>query len=229
MRLRIALLACVAVALLPLRAGARSTPPSNANALARALQKKYDTVRDFSADFSHTYEGGVLRKKITEHGTVLIKKPGMMRWAYTAPDEKMFVSDGRKLYSYVRADKQVTVTTMPTADEATTAVLFLAGKGSLIRDFDVSYADPKLTAAAGVPSSDALKLVPKQRQSEYDWLVLAVDPQSLQMRTLITIDQQGGTSTFVFSRMKENVGLSDKAFTFTVPRGVDVIGETDAR
>ena len=31
--------------------------------LAAALQRKYDGVRDFSADFSHTYQGGVLRKQ----------------------------------------------------------------------------------------------------------------------------------------------------------------------
>ena len=34
-------------------------PPSAAE-LAAALQRKYDTVRDFSADFVHTYRGGVL-------------------------------------------------------------------------------------------------------------------------------------------------------------------------
>jgi len=36
--------------------------------LADSLQKKYDGIKDFSADFIHTYEGGVLRKKITERG-----------------------------------------------------------------------------------------------------------------------------------------------------------------
>ena len=29
--------------------------------VADSLQKKYDTIRDFSADFVHTYEGGVLK------------------------------------------------------------------------------------------------------------------------------------------------------------------------
>jgi outer membrane lipoprotein carrier protein len=62
----------------------------------QAVQQKYDRVKDFTADFTHTYEGGVLKKKSTERGTVQIKKPGRMRWEYTAPEKKTFVSDGRR-------------------------------------------------------------------------------------------------------------------------------------
>jgi outer membrane lipoprotein-sorting protein len=72
----------------------------------------------------------------------------------------------------------------------------------------------------------ALKLVPKRQQQEYDWLVLVLDRQTMQIERLITADAQGGTSSFVFTRIRENVGLPDRTFTFTIPRGVDVI--TDA-
>src|SRR6185369_10278287 len=85
--------------------------------LAQALQKKYDSIKDFSADFTHAYEGGVLKKQVTERGHLLVKKPGKMRWEYTAPDAKTFVSDGLKMYSYVPADKQVVVSPIPPEDE----------------------------------------------------------------------------------------------------------------
>src|SRR5213082_303914 len=128
--------------------------------LAQALQKKYDGVKDFSTDFTHTYEGGVLRKQITERGRLLVKKPGKMRWDYTDPEKKSFVSDGVKLYSYIPADKQVVVSSVPRGDEASTPALFLAGKGSLTKDFTPSLVD----APAGMaPGSRALKLVPKAR------------------------------------------------------------------
>ena len=52
-----------------------------------------------------------------------------MRWDYTAPERKQFVSDGAKIYSYIPADKQVIVSPMPADAEATTPALFLAGKG----------------------------------------------------------------------------------------------------
>src|SRR5204863_7644696 len=88
--------------------------------LAYDLQKKYAAIKDFSADFVHVYTGGVLKKQITERGHVLIKKPGKMRWEYAAPDQKLFVSDGVKIYSYLPQDKQVVVATVPQTDQATT-------------------------------------------------------------------------------------------------------------
>jgi outer membrane lipoprotein carrier protein len=188
--------------------------------LAQALQKKYDTVKDFSAEFTHTYEGGVLRKQITERGRLIIKKPGKMRWEYVTPEEKLFVSDGVKMYSYIPQDKQVIVASVPQDDEATTPTLFLAGKGNLTRDFTVSLVDLPARMPAG---SRALKLVPKTRQQDYDWLVLVVDAASLDIRGLVTVDAQGGKSTFSFANLKQNVGSADKDFTFKIPRGVDVV------
>lgn len=195
-----------------------ATAPSAAD-LARNLQRKYEQVRDFAADFEHAYRGGVLKQKVTERGTVLIKKPGMMRWTYTNPERKEFVSDGHKLYSYVPEDKQVMVSDVPPADEASSPALFLTGKGNVVRDFKASIAD-----VSGLqPGEAALKLVPNAPQRDYDSIVLVLDRATYQIRRLITTDAQGGTSTFTFTNLRENVGLPDKAFAFTTPRGVDVI------
>jgi len=199
--------------------GAAAAPPT-ASELAATLQRQYDGVKDFAADFVHAYEGGVLRKQITERGKLLVKKPGKMRWEYTAPERKLFVSDGVQMYSYVPQDKQVIVSAIPKADEATTPTLFLAGKGSLTRDFTPSLVE----LPPGMPAGTvALKLVPKTKQREYDSLTLIVDPRSLVIAGLVTVDAQGGTSRFSFTNLKENVGLADKEFAFTVPRGVEVV------
>src|SRR5215217_2037129 len=163
-----------------------------AGELAAALQKKYDGIKDFSADFTHVYEGGVLKKQITERGRLLVKKPGKMRWDYSAPEKKQFVSNGVKMYSYLPQDKQVIVATVPADDQAGTPTLFLAGKGNLTRDFTSALTDAPAGAGAG---SRALKLVPKIRQQDYDWLVLVVDPVSFAIRGLVTTDAQGGKSS----------------------------------
>jgi outer membrane lipoprotein carrier protein len=208
------------VLLLTIAVGGAAAAPPTASELAATLQRKYDGVKDFSADFVHAYEGGVLRKQITERGKLQVKKPGKMRWEYIAPEEKLFVSDGVKMYSYIKQDKQVIVSDVPAADQATTPTLFLAGKGSLTRDFTPSLVD---APAGSPPGSQGLKLVPKTRQREYDWLTLVVDPVSLAIRGLVTVDAQGGTSRFSFTNLKENVGMTDKAFEFKMPRGVDVV------
>src|SRR5262249_6234245 len=179
--------------------------------------------KDFSADFVHTYQGGVLRKLVTERGQVLIKKPGKMRWEYLTPEKKLFISDGVKLYSYVPEDNQVVVTGVPAGDRAGAPVLFLAGKGNLTRDFTPELVD----VPAGFPSgSRAIKLVPKVPQPDYDSLILVVDQAFLTLRGIVTIDAQGGRSTISFANLKENVGTPDKMFAFSIPRGAEVI--TDA-
>ncbi len=212
-------LAALAWLLIPV-AGIQSADKPAAEVFARSVQQHYEAVHDFSSDFTHSYEGGALRRQITERGTVLVKKPGKMRWNYKSPEEKVFVSDGHEIYFYVPADKQVTVSAMPSEDKASTPILFLVGKGNLTTDFTVSYAE----GLSGVPADGvALKLAPKTKTPEYDTLILVVDRRTLALRMLIAHDAQSGTSTFTFSNLKENVGLSDGQFAFSIPRGADVI------
>lgn len=215
---------CVAVILAAAFSAPAHAQQSAAGEAAAALQTKYDSIRDFSADFVQTYEGGVLRRKAApERGTVYIKKPGKMRWNYESPEKKVFVSDGRQMQLYVPADKQVIVTPLPPDDRATSAVLFLMGRGSLTRDFNVSFAE------GTNDSTYVLQLDPKIRQAEYDWLRVTVDRQTLQIRELTAGDQQGGRSTFRFTNFKENPGVSDKTFAFTPPRGTDVVRTDQTR
>ena len=201
---------------------AQSLPP--APEVAAALQKKYDGIRDFSADFAQITEGGVLRRKpSTERGTVFVKKPGRMRWNYKSPEEKIFVSDGRQIQLYVPADKQVIVSPLPSDDRATSAVLFLMGRGHLLRDFNVSY------GKSASEDTYVLRLDPKTRQAEYDWLQVTADRASLQIRELVVGDQQGGRTTFQFTNFKENPGVADKTFVFTAPRGTEVVKSGQGR
>ena len=197
-------------------------PAESAAGLAARLQTRYDGIKDFTADFTQTYEGGVLRRKTTESGTLLVKKPGRMRWEYKTPEEKLFVADGRKMYAWVPADRQVTVSALPSDDAPATPILFLLGRGQLARDFTPSF--PGAVPGAP-PDSVALALVPKTAVPDYERLTLVVDRATLGLRMLIARDGQGGTSTFVFSKLKENVGLADAKFAFTIPRGADVVAQ----
>ena len=186
--------------------------------LARALQARYQSIRDFSAEFVQTYRAGVLKTQTSESGTVAVKKPGKMRWIYARPERKELVSDGKKLYWYVPEDRQVIVSDV--VEQANTPALFLSGKGDIARDFTPSSMEPT------IPGTVALKLVPRRSEPEYEFLVVALDPATLQIRALVTRDHQGGESTLTFSNMKENRNPSDKDFMFSVPRGVTVVADT---
>ncbi len=201
---------------LPARSQSRSPPPIDD--LVRNLQTRYDSVRDFSADFEHRYSGGVLSTSIVEHGTVLVKKPGKMRWRYTSSEEKLYISDGKMFYSFFPLDRQVIVAEVPPDDRASTPALFLAGKGNLVDDFTAVYAnEPE------VPGSWVIRLTPEISGADYEWLTLTVDRESLAITGLSTEDVQGGRSVYLFTNLVENRGVPDSAFDFEIPDNADVI------
>jgi outer membrane lipoprotein-sorting protein len=98
--------------------------------------------------------------------------------------------------------------------------LFLSGRGDIARDFTARYVD------SPVPGTVGLKLVPRKNEPEYEYLIVALDPRTLQIRGLLSKDHQGGESTLVFSNIKENRGLSDKDFVFRPPSGVKVVSDS---
>jgi outer membrane lipoprotein carrier protein len=185
--------------------------------VAGALQTKYDRVRDFTADFTQHHVSILKRKGSTHRGKLQIKKPGKMRWDYTAPEKQLFVSDGRTIYLFVPADNQVTVSPVPQEDTASSAAMFLLGKGNIVRDFTVTFIPNAPQGTWG------LRLQPRIAERDYDWLEVIADRTTMQIRQLTAANKQGGQDTFTLANFKENVGLSDKIFEFTIPRGADVI------
>jgi outer membrane lipoprotein carrier protein len=207
----------VALALAARPAG-QATP--SAADLARRIQAHYDTVRDFRAGFKQTYISGALGEKAIERGAVRIKKPNRMYWKYDAPTKKTWVADGSRIFFYdaTPGDPSCSVTPIPQGDQIPEGVMFLAGRGSLTRDF-----------TSTLPASQAddtwrLDLVPHTPQDDFTALTISVSRKTLALQSFITTDREGNTSRFDFSALQENAGLADAEFTFTPPHGVKCEG-----
>ncbi|MCL4245947.1 MAG: outer membrane lipoprotein chaperone LolA, partial [Candidatus Dadabacteria bacterium] len=71
------------------------------------IQKKYEHISDFHADFSQEAEVKALNKVQKAEGEVWFKKPGKMRWNYHTPAQDEIVSDGNTLWYYSQEEKQV--------------------------------------------------------------------------------------------------------------------------
>jgi outer membrane lipoprotein carrier protein len=194
-------------------------PPAGPD-LARQVQAHYGTVRDFTADFTQVYRAGVGRQTVQENGKVRIKKPGRMWWDYKSNDKAQVVADGSQLYSYLPGDRKVYVTPLPKPDEASSAMLFLTGRGDLLRDFTASVGNDQ------PPGVWRLDLVPKTPQADFTALTLVVDRKTLALQGLVTTDQSKSVQSYTFLNLKENVGLTDHDFEFSftkLPKDVEVI------
>jgi outer membrane lipoprotein carrier protein len=184
--------------------------------LTQRIQAHYDTVRDFRAGFTQTYMSAALGEKAIERGAVRIKKPNRMYWKYDAPTKKTWVADGSRIFFYdaTPGDPSCTVTPIPQGDQIPEGVMFLAGRGSLTRDF-----------TSTLPASQAddtwrLDLIPHTPQDDFTALAISVSRKTLALESFITTDREGNTSRFDFSALQENAGLAAAEFTFTPPRGV---------
>ena len=146
-----------------------------ASDVARQLQTHYNTVRDFVADFTQTYKSTIGRQTTQDRGRVRIKKPGRMWWDYKAQKVQV-VADGSQVYTYLPDDRKLYVAPLPKTDEASSAMMFLAGRGDLLRDFTPSL-------GANQPAGSwRLDLMPKTPQADFKTLTLIVNRATMVLK-----------------------------------------------
>lgn len=182
--------------------------------LAARVQARFAAVRDFTAEFTQTETSPLLPRPVVERGQVKVKKPGKMRWTYTSGDKKVFVSDGVRVYMHYPQDRYVEEFRVD--KDASTGLMFLAGRLDLVRDF-----------VASMPSAQPagewhLELTPKKKDADLVTLTLAVERVSLGLRGFKIVDDQEGVRTFRLTKLEENRNLPDSDFVFVMPRNVEL-------
>jgi outer membrane lipoprotein carrier protein len=188
-------------------------PKSPSEALAHRIEERHRRAGDFTARFVQTYRSGMLSREVVERGVLSVKRPGRMLWEYKDPEKKTFVSDGKRYYFYVPADRQVVVGDQ--AGDRGVAAFLLSSQGDLLSAFETGLE----TAPTGQPR---LRLTPRKADPEVERVFLEVDDEA-RILAIEVIDVQGNRSQFRFEQLRENVGLPDSLFQFKVPPGVQVI------
>ncbi len=72
--------------------------------IAEKVDQRYNHIQTLQAQFAETYSGAGMKR--TESGTLELKKPGRMRWDYSEPRPKMFLTDGKTAWFYVPGERQ---------------------------------------------------------------------------------------------------------------------------
>jgi outer membrane lipoprotein carrier protein len=216
---RILSLFCLVGLALPAQVEAQSVEE-----LVRRIQNHLDEVEDFQARFTQRFHRQIIGKVIIESGMVAIKKPGRMRWDYTSPEEKLFVTDGEKTYFYIPEERQVVVSHAPggalglTKDSPLT---LLVGQARLVETFEVypAQSEPKV-------GGTVLRLVPRRPQQDFEEIEIEAEAGG-RVRRVCLVDSQNNRTDFFFDDIKENQNIPDTLFLFTVPSGVDIILASD--
>ncbi len=212
-------LGCSAMLLLLSAAPPKAEKKDPAAELLDKVQRHYEGLHDYTADFIQTYTRVALSRTSESRGRLMLKKPGMMRWEYDKPDPKLWIADGTQLYVYEPEFQQVTIDRNFETARLSDSISFLWGEGKLADTFNAKLGNPEeVGAPKGAPT---LELTPKH-DATYAKLVVVLDAKTGHVIESTIYETSGNKNQFKFSNLKINTGLKKDLFTFTPPPGVDI-------
>ena len=192
--------------LLALAAGAQSIP--------RAVENRYNPLRTLRVEFQETVSyGGRIRRQ--ERGTLYLLRPGKMRWEYTQPAGKLFVSDGKTFYLYSPHSNQVQRLKPRETEDLRAPLAFLLGRLDFSKEFGP-------VTVRTTPDEITLTALARSDREPFTEAVFTIVPRTWQIRSVAVTGLDGMLTEFLFGDEKVNPPLEARLFRFEPPAGAEV-------
>lgn len=200
------------------------SPPGAVSALtadevADKVQATYQGFSDLQGVFLQRATNKLSGMTQEASGRLFLKWPGRMRWEYEKPETRLFLIDGKTLWSYSPSERQAMAQDVSGA-LTTTPIGILFGMSSLRRDFQLR---PVVHAGTRDSPESVLELTPKGKDLAFKRVILGVDRESFLIRRLTVFDLYGNTTTVELSKQTVNNDLKDELFRFSPPPGTEVV------
>jgi outer membrane lipoprotein carrier protein len=195
---------------------AQKSPPAapDAHTLAQRVDRHYNQLHSLKTAFNESYEGLGMRR--SESGTLLLQKPGRMRWDYTSPAGKIFLLDGKYAWFYSQGDPHVQRIAAKQLDDLRSPLRFLLGHTELEKEL------VHLTMGTTANGAYTLNGQPKGLEKRVTRMSLTVNADGA--ITGIEIEESDGAITrFTFGSEQTNVPFPEGTFHFTPPAGIPVV------
>jgi len=182
--------------------------------LLKSIEARYNRAQSLKLDFSETY-AGLKRPVQRESGVLYLRKPGRMRWEYTLPAGKIFLSDGKEVIEYTPNDEHALKSKLKQSEDMRAPLAFLLGKLDFKKEFKSfqTSADAAGTWIVAQPNSDNLA---------YTEVRFLASPDGEIRRVRFTL-QDRSKLDFTFSNQQLNVPVSPSMFVFHPPPGVQIV------
>jgi outer membrane lipoprotein carrier protein len=194
---------------------AADTPTSSViDPLLRSVESRYNRAQSLTLTFSETYAGS-RRPAQTESGTLYLRKPGRMRWDYTTPAGKVFLSDGKNVYLYSPEDRRAEKSKLKESEDMRAPLAFLLGKLDFSKEF-------RSIAIKNEGPDTWIVAEPKSQNLAYKQVEFLALPSGEIRRVRVTGQDQSKLD-FAFSGEQLNTPVSPALFIFHPPPGVQVV------
>jgi outer membrane lipoprotein carrier protein len=233
-----ALFLLVALAIFVPSQAAKGDISPRAAAVARALEARYHDAKTLEAAFLERYSDSQQGLQ-AESGKVYFSRPGRMRWEYEAPEQKLFISDGKTVWFYVPSDHTVTRAPMKESTDWRTPLALLTGKAKLSQlceSLEVSAEKPGKQgnivlscrprgekAKAKNHDGDDLEASIAPVDAQFDQVLLELDPDTGELADVRVLQPGGIELEYRFGNWRENEPLAESLFHFQAPSGVAIV------
>ncbi len=185
----------------------------SAQQVAQRVDRYYNRLLSLRTSFRESFHGmGIDRD---ESGTLLLRKPGKMRWDYASPAGKVFLLDGKYAWFYSPGDAQVERVAASQLDDLRSPLRFLLGHTQLQKELD------GLMLSAASDGGFLLSGVPKGMQKRVAKIVIGVSADGV-IHSMTIDEVDGARTSFQFKDSEANVPAPDTDFVFRPPAGVPV-------
>lgn len=147
-------------------------------------------------------------------GVMYIQRPNRFRWDYQKPFTQLIVGDSKQVWVYDQDLEQVTIKSIDKALGNTPAFL-LSDSNKIDDEFSI------YSATYGDDGTANIELIPKNEEAQFAKIYLVLKEQTLLKLELK--DNLGQTTVISFTSFQRNQSLDPALFTFTPPKGVDVV------
>lgn len=172
-------------------------------------------LRSLSGNFTQTVYDANGRNGQASHGTLALQAPRQFRWDTQAPYKQLIVADGKKVWIYDPELEQVTVRDQGT-QEAHSPLTVLTDLSQLDRDFKASEQGER-------DGLQWLRLVSRAKDPQFEYADIGFADNA--PRRMVFKDTLGNRTEIVFTDWQRNPQLPAGTFTFTPPKGTDVVGD----
>jgi len=195
-------------------AAAQNSP--NLDNILAGIEKRY-AGKGFSATFFQESILKAMQITDTAEGTLTVKSPGKMHWAYTIPEVQKIITDGKEMWIYRPTDNQVMVGKAPSYFGGGKGAGFLSDIRQIRKSFRIQL------QPAQNDQYHRLKMVPLKPTPELADIVISVSKNTFQIDQVVTHNAYGDETRFILDNYQFNINPDESLFHFTIPKGVEVI------
>ncbi|MCP3925615.1 MAG: outer membrane lipoprotein carrier protein LolA [Desulfobacterales bacterium] len=189
------------------------------NEILTGVEKRYKT--GFTTDFVQSSTLKAIEVTDTASGKAMFKKPGKMRWEYIEPNKQIIISNGKKLWVYQPAEKQVSVGSAPAIFGDGKGASFLSDITLIRKKFIVS-----LTGESG-KKHYAIKLIPREKGNIDITSIHLLITKKFIVDNIRTVNIYEDETVILLKNIIFVKNIKDSLFNFVTPKGVDEITLTE--